>query len=101
MVSGANFIAKEDRRAAHALLDDPAALRHAGDQLQHVVPLAVGACILQIAFQKPAISLDSGCGCIARWYCAGLPSNQSQHNISMYDELYIYSMLSFILITTV
>ena len=54
MISGADFVAQEDWRAAHTLLDDPAALRHAGDQLQHVVPLAVGRWIVQITLQKSA-----------------------------------------------
>lgn len=54
MIGGADFVAKEDWGAAHTLLDDPAALRHAGDQLQHVVAPAVGHGIVQITLQKPA-----------------------------------------------
>lgn len=54
MVSGTDLVAQQDRGAAHALLDDPAALRYARNQLQHVVPLAVGAGIVQIAFQESA-----------------------------------------------
>lgn len=54
VIGGADFVAEEDWGAAHTLLDDPAALRHAGDQLQHVVPPAVGCWIVQITLQKPA-----------------------------------------------
>lgn len=57
MVGGTDLVAQQNRGAAHALLDDPAALRHAGDQLQHVVPLAVGAGIVQITFQESATGL--------------------------------------------
>lgn len=53
MVGGADLVAQEDRGAAHSLLDDPAALGHAGNELQHVVPLAVGGGVMHITFHKP------------------------------------------------
>ena len=62
MVGGTDLVAEEDRGAAHALLDDPAALGNTRDQLQHVVPLPVGAGVIQLSFQKPVVGfqLDSG-----------------------------------------
>ena len=53
MVGGGNLGAKQHRGAANCLLDDPAALRHAGNELQHAVPLLVGCWITQAALQKP------------------------------------------------
>lgn len=44
---GLELVAKEDGGVADALLDDPAALGHIGDQLEHAVALLVGA------LQKP------------------------------------------------
>ncbi len=51
-VGGVDFVAKKHRGAANSLLDDPTALWHTGDELQHVVPLAVGCWILHITLQE-------------------------------------------------
>ena len=53
VVGGVNFVAKKDWRAADSLFDDPAALGHTGNQLQHIVPLAVGCWVRWITFHKP------------------------------------------------
>lgn len=53
VVGGGNLGAKQHRGAANCLLDDPAALRHAGDELQHAVPLLIGCRITQAALQEP------------------------------------------------
>ncbi len=53
VVGGVDFVAKKDWRAADSLFDDPAALGHTGNQLQHVVPLAVGCWVCCVTFHKP------------------------------------------------
>ena len=47
VIGGSNLGPQQHRRTADSLLDDPAALGHAGDELQHGVPLLVGRCIAQ------------------------------------------------------
>jgi hypothetical protein len=46
------FAAQNDRRVAHTLANDPAALHHAGDQLEH--PATPIIRLLPVARQKPA-----------------------------------------------
>ena len=54
MVGSGNLGAQQHWSAAHCLLDDPAALRHAGNELQHGVPLLVGCRVMQVPRQEPA-----------------------------------------------
>ncbi len=53
VVGGVDFVAKKDWRAADSLFDDPAALGHTGNQLQHIVPLTVGCWVCWVTFHKP------------------------------------------------
>lgn len=65
VVGGVDFVAKKDWRAADSLFDDPAALGHTGNQLQHGVPLLIGYRITQAALQKPVAPTNNDANCNA------------------------------------
>ena len=59
VVGGADLVAQQHRSAANCLLDDPAALRHTGDELQHIVPLGICCWVLHITLNEPAIQTNN------------------------------------------
>lgn len=54
VVGSGNLGSQKHRRAANSLLDDPAAVGHARNELQHGVPLLIGCWVIKTSFHKSA-----------------------------------------------
>ena len=81
VVGGVDFVPKQNWRAANSLFDDPAALRHTGNQLQHIVPLAVGCWVRWITLHKPEAVISVNLGFLSLNLSGESTDNDWENNI--------------------